>query len=406
MQAQPDSESPAWRRLSHIDGLFAGFNVVASDCPVDGQKQGWHRLGQLRGEMRNQWDRLRDVPLAVEDLEGFCDTALFAYRNALAGLVPTDLPKVVGLCSLSYAVSRVLEREGTPPSASFLGDVQVCLQSLESQGDRQTIEAVMAKLWPLTVQVNQASQVGSGSMATHRGQDWICYPSSPASNYPPPTSSGQWQMQPTSCLPYASTAAGFGGLTGGLAVSANWAQTPQRHFEQFDATLDTGDYLALSLVPMSTTPWPSTAQARHQVGSYGQLEATGQPKVPSPSNAPRHVQDTGLYKVIETFLHGSSTLLFLLSGNGITAKGLVSCLSSNQERLKDKEQLQCSYIEPLLKRQELSQAPSSTILSIAKNFVAYGCLQTVGEVQSYMMTVAEVSRLVAPVPCSVLRPCL
>ncbi|KAI8691921.1 hypothetical protein NCS56_00186000 [Fusarium sp. Ph1] len=390
MQARPNPEGPTSRRLSHIDGLLAGFNVLASDCPIDRQKQQWDRLEALRGEMQRQWEGLRDVPLAVNDLEGFCDTALFAYRNALAGLVPTDLPKVAGLCSLSYAVSRILEREGTPSSENFLDDVQVCLQPLERQEDRQMIEGVMAKLWPPTVQVSQASHMGSDSVVTHQDQGWTYYPSSQASVYPSATSSEPWQIQGTSCLPYSSTTSGFGGLAGGLPVSANWAQTTQRPFEQFDATVDTADYLALSLLPMPTTPWSGSGQVGLQVGSYGQLEAASEPTAVSSSpSGPQHVQDTGLFEAIGAFLDGSSNFLSQLSGNGITAKNLAACLSSSQERLKDKEQLQYSYVEPLIKRQELLQAPYSTILSISKKFVAYGCLQSVEEVQSYMKAVAE-----------------
>ncbi|KAM6537944.1 hypothetical protein FALCPG4_003840 [Fusarium falciforme] len=392
MQVRPNSEGPISRRLSHIDGLLAGFNVLASDWPIERRKQQWDRLGELREEMRCQWEGLGDeVSLAFEDLEGFCDTAIFAYRNALAGLVPTDLPKVVGLCSLSYAVSRILEREGTPSSENFLEDVQVCLQSLERRGDRQMIRAVIAKLWPPTMQVEQPSPgVASGPMVTHQDQDWACYPGSQASAYPSATSSEPWQIQGTFYLPYSSAASGFGGLAGGLPVSANWAQTTQRPFEQFDAAVDTADYLALSLLPMPTAPWSGPGQVGLQVGSYGQLEAASQPKAMSSSpSGPQHVQDTGLFDAIGAFLDGSSNFLSQLSGNGITAKNLAACLSSSQERLKDKEQLQYSYVEPLIKRQELLQAPCSTILSISKKFVAYGCLQSVEEVQSYMKAVAE-----------------
>ncbi|EEU48258.1 uncharacterized protein NECHADRAFT_75647 [Fusarium vanettenii 77-13-4] len=396
MQVQPNPESPTSRRLSQIDGLLAGFNVLASDCPIDRQKQPWVRLEELRGDMQRQWEHLRDVPLAVDDLEGFCETALFAYRNALAGLVPVDLPKVVGLCSLSYAVSRILERDGTSPSETFLDDVQVCLKSVEMEEDRQMIEVVMAKTWP--VQADQDSHVGSGTMATHQDQDWAYYPSSHASTYPSATSSEPWQIQATSCLPYSSTASGFGGLVGGLPVSANWAQTTQRPFEQFDAAVDTADYLPLSLIPIPSAPWPGPDQVGLQVGSYGQLEATSQQTAVSsaPSDRPQHLQDTELFKAIGSFLDGSSDFLVLLSGNGVTAKNLDSCLSSNQERSTDKECLQSLYMDPLLKRQEFSQAPCSTILSITKKFVGYGFLQSVDEAQSYMTAVAKECRCSAP----------
>ncbi|KAI8719785.1 hypothetical protein NCS52_00760500 [Fusarium sp. LHS14.1] len=392
MQVQPNPESPTSTRLSQIDGLLAGFNVLASDPELVRQKQQWDRLRELREEMRRQWEGLRDVPLAVvNDPETFCDTAIFAYRNTLAGFVPTDLPKVVGLCSLSHAVSRILERNGSPSSDNFLEGIQVCLQSLERQEDQQMVEAVMAKLWPPAAQVDQASSgVGSDSMVAHQNQDSVSYPGTHASTYQSASSSGPWQIQDTSCLPYSSATSGFGGLASGLTVSANCAQTTQPQFGQFDAALDTANYLALSMLPMPATPWSGTGQIGLQVGPYGQLETASQPSAGSFSiSGPQHVQDTGLFKAIGTFLDGSSNFLSLLSGNGITAKNPGSCLSSSQERLKDKEHLQSSYVEPLLKRQELLQPPCSTILSISKKFVAYGYLQSVDEVQSYMTTVAE-----------------
>ncbi|RSL84048.1 hypothetical protein CEP51_004134 [Fusarium floridanum] len=266
MQAQPDSESPASRRLSHIDGLLAGFNVLASDCPIDRQKQQWARLEQLRGEMRHQWERLRDLPLVSDDLETFCDTALFAYRNALAGLVPTDLPKIVGLCSLSYAVSRILQREGTSCSVNFIDDVRVCLQSLEKQEERQRIEADMTKLWPPIVQVDQAPHVG----LTPQHQDWPQYPRSNAPQvYPSVTSPETWQIHDVPSLPY--TSATFDALPGGFSVAANWVHTSQgRPFEPFGAAVDTNDYSVLSWIPGGTlngiadTPWSDPDRTRFQ----------------------------------------------------------------------------------------------------------------------------------------------
>ncbi|RSL63596.1 hypothetical protein CEP54_005144 [Fusarium duplospermum] len=387
MQARPNPESPTSRRLSHIDGLLAGFNVLASGCPIDGQKQQWDRLEQLRGEMRHQWERLADVPLAVNDLEWFCDTALFAYRNALAGLVPTDLPKVVGLCSLSYAVSRILEREGTPSSENFLDDVRVCLQSLEKQEERQKIETSMTQLWPATVQAFHVK----GELSTHQHQNLPYYPR--GSVYSGAVSE-PWQIQNVPSLPYPSTALHV--PPSGLSVSAAWVNIPQSSFEPQGSALDTADYSALGWIPGATlnavpeTPWSGSDQTEFQVGSIGQLGATCQQRAVSAARSgPQCVQDTALFNAIDAFLDGSAELLTLLSGNGITAKNLGACLSSNQERLKDKEHLQSSYMAPLLKRQDLSQAPSRVILSIANKFVAYGCLQNIAEVQSYMITVAE-----------------
>lgn len=136
---------------------------------------------------------------------------------------------------------------------------------------------------------------------------------------------------------------------------------------------------------MPATPWSG-----FQVGSLGQLEPTSQPRVVSSApNAPQHLQDTELFKAIGIFLDGLSEFLTRLSGNGTTAKNLDSCLSSNQERSKDKECLQSLYMEPLLKRSELSESPYPTILSITQKFVGYGFLQSVDEAQYYMRTVAE-----------------
>ncbi|KAJ4197258.1 hypothetical protein NW767_009150 [Fusarium falciforme] len=391
MQARPNPEGPTSRRLSHIDGLLAGFSVLASDCRLVRQKQQWDRLERLRGEMRRQWEGVRDVPLTTDDLETFCDTALFAYRNALAGLVPTDIPKVVGLCGLSYAVSRILECEGSPPSETFLDDVQVCLQSLERQEERQIIEASMAQLWPATV---QASHV-KGEMVTYQHQDLPYYPRGSAYSG---AVSEPWQIQDVPSLPYPSTALNV--LPVGLPVPAAWASIPQSSFEPQGSAVDTTDYSVLSWIPGATlnavpeTPRSGPDETGPQVGSIGQLGATCQQRaVPSAPSGPQRVQDTALFKAIDTFLDGSTDFLTLLSGNGITAKNLGACLSSNQERLRDKEHLQSSYMAPLLKRQYLSQAPSRVILSIASKFVAYGCLQSIAEVQSYMVTVAEVSRL-------------
>lgn len=349
---------------------------------------------ELREEMRYQWEGLRDeVPLAVDDLEGFCDTALFAYRNALAGLVPTDLPKVVGLCSLSYAVSRILQHEGTSFSVNFPDDVGVCLQYLEKQEDRRMIEGVMTKSWPPIVQVDHV-----GMAPQH--QDWPQYPrSNDAPAYPSVTSPETWQIQDVPLLPYTSTT--FGALPGGFPVEANWVQTSQgRPFEPFDAAGDTNDYSILGWIPGGTmnaiadTQWSGPDQAGFQVGSFGQLENTSQSRAASSApNSPQNLQDTELFKAIGTFLDGSSDSLVLLSGNGVTAKNLDSCLASNQERSTDKECLQSLYMDPLCKKQELSQTPCPTILSITKKFVGYGFLQSVDEAQSYMTALAEVSGL-------------
>ncbi|KAM0441310.1 hypothetical protein ACHAPT_000619 [Fusarium lateritium] len=394
MQAQPNAESPTSRRLSHIDGLIAGFNVSASDCRLARQKKQWDQLDELRTEMRYQWDGpLADIPLhVVDNLEGFCDTAFFAYRNTLAGLVPTDLPKIVGLCSLSYAVSRILEREGTPFPENFLEDIQICLQSLERQEDRQMIEAAMRKLWPATGQIDQTSHAGGDSLVPHQPQDWTyCHASSA---YPSAASSQPWQVQDAPSLPYTSTGSQFGALAGGLPVAANWAHTPQHHFESLPPESNSADYMALNLIPygginlMPDTSWSGADKVEFQAESLGQAKSLPSAASPAPSG-PQHVQDTGLFKTIGAFLDGLSDFLTILSGNGITAKNLGSCLSSHQERLEDKEQLLSSYLEPLLKRRYLSQPPCPAIISIARKFVAYGFLQSIEEVQSYMKTLAE-----------------
>ncbi|RSM00115.1 hypothetical protein CEP52_009334 [Fusarium oligoseptatum] len=373
-------------------GCSLASTFLRQTALLKGKKQQWDRLEALRGEMRRQWERLRDLPLVSDDLETFCDTALFAYRNALAGLVPTDLPKIVGLCSLSYAVSRILQREGTSCSVNFIDDVRVCLQSLEKQEERQRIEADMTKLWPPIVQVDQAPHVG----LTPQHQDWPQYPRSNAPQaYPSVTSPETWQIQDVPSMPYPS--ATFDALPGGFPVTANWVHTSQgRPFEPFGAAVDTNDYSVLGWIPGGTlngiadTPWSDPDRTRFQVGAFGQLENTSQSRAASSApNGPQHLQDTELFKTIGTFLDDSSDFLTLLSGNGVTAKNLDSCLSSSQERSTDKECLQSLYMDPLLKRQELLQAPCPTILSITKKFVGYGFLQSVDEAQYFMRTVAE-----------------
>jgi hypothetical protein len=121
---------------------------------------------------------------------------------------------------------------------------------------------------------------------------------------------------------------------------------------------------------------------------------SGKPPDPGhdPPDAPtcEQLQSTAVFCAVSTYLFNFSRFFYLLSGGGLSAKSLHSIKAFNVENTYLKDNILDMYLEPLKNNGITLSSQSLAIWAVARKFVKLRCLQSVQEVQDYLMTVGRV----------------
>ncbi|KAF5001958.1 hypothetical protein FGRMN_699 [Fusarium graminum] len=106
-----------------------------------------------------------------------------------------------------------------------------------------------------------------------------------------------------------------------------------------------------------------------------------------PASESQLLQISTIVSNLTCFLEECCGSIKILSGRGLTAENLYSCIAFNRKGPKAKDTIKVSYIQPLRKRSLQSGIPAKWMLSIADKFVDIGYLQSVAQVQAYLLSV-------------------
>ncbi|KAF5025647.1 hypothetical protein F66182_2253 [Fusarium sp. NRRL 66182] len=260
----------------------------------------------------------------------FYEAAVFTFRNTLTGLTPDSLGNIFALCSLSYVASCYLsDSDNTLVMHANSPHVEHWRNAIRSREHRQAFSDLIASLWPEA----------------------------------PPT-------------PYS---------------------IPDPSIVSQDVTYYEDEYADLLNEPWNpddTMPdlfgedMPQfTSQAQQSNHAHAESAQPAGPEVPDLQD----LQRTAVITNLTCFLEGCGELMHILSGCGVTAKGLPSYVTFYQNGTDVKEHIKSLCIQPL--RESLQDVSTLGILSIVDRFVELGYLQTLDEVKGYMMCVGKAGYL-------------
>ncbi|KAM5360260.1 hypothetical protein ACJZ2D_013868 [Fusarium nematophilum] len=336
--------TPTSRSLGNIDGFLASLTFIDKTHslpePIQSQAQelGWSAVQGIRQHLEGS-----PVPAIESDLRLFTDVrrlyqyGVFAFRNTLTGPTPRKLPQVFALCSLSHAISCILNQMGKLDQHEILEGVVIWRDVLESEAERQTFSRLAGELWP---EAHQHLQSPTPLVNDHPSNLEVWLNLDSMQHFVP-----GWPITEGFDLP-------------------NLASHPP-------------DSLFPGLLPV-IPPQPTSVSANPNQGGGGAFAIDS-----------GVLRNTAVFTNIARFLEEYGDLMYNLSGHGATAKSFDECSAFNQEGWEDKRQIKDSFFQPLQSRNDLPDVPFQSILSIAEMFVDRGHLQSLTEVRDYLMIMGK-----------------
>ncbi|CAM1504589.1 Fc.00g021800.m01.CDS01 [Cosmosporella sp. VM-42] len=404
------------------------YNTSSVTTP-DAARHDWSAIRDVRQGMEMLWEKFESavdelqVPAIdaihqyYESAKGLRETGVFAFRNTLTGPVPNDLKRIFAFGSLSYVVSCLLYEKGRIPQHDILSGIQVWMNAIDDQKQRQAFQMLAQELWPeaknhlhfIPLKFDPRSKIAEGVYTPggqHHFREGFPNPSTQAA-----TDCGNVAQIPSTGFHASPTTEEAVGGT----MQGHISHPSTTLLEEADDCLSSWkDYLDFTkfgpyidqdvglLDPQLT--YPDTGQGdppnqrqeavnadtqqfmvEHVVKEDEFEQARPHQKTTSASD----LQSTKMFWAILHFFDYCGELLFLLSGEGRTAKCLQSYLSLVQEKLQVKKQIQKFFIEPLRRGRHAQMASFRAVLSIAKRFVELGFLQSEDETRDYMVRVGK-----------------
>ncbi|KAM5355110.1 hypothetical protein ACJ41O_001756 [Fusarium nematophilum] len=427
------------------DGLSLELEVLSAAASQNGhlhsdpslQRIDWSSIRHVRDGMESLWQsfvgvsRSLDLPVinnirtTYQDAKGFREAGVFAFRNTLTGPTPNDLTKIFAFCSLSYVVSQLLHTRGRLEEQDILAGVSIWLNALENREERQAFNILAERLWPEARNHLYFLQLGRHGQSQNAAAPWAAWnyaPPSLAHGSLPPNFAAAVSSPAWSGYDAASQVPPFAGfdLQNPDSLLLNTFAREASSDLTYGLTNETSDlamhwpncrHIPASSVP--PPPWNSSNQQGQSsdpntdlpqsVGGRGPTQqTTTSNSLPAPPTSHSQgdsegLRDTKMFTALYLFFQENGDLLYILSGRGMTSKGLRSCLAWNQERLGDKKRIYRLYMEPLISEMHTKDAPCRGIVSAADAFVELGYLQSIEDVKTYLMAVGEVSQRLANV---------
>lgn len=383
----------------------------------EGSEHIWQRFDAL-AETLNQ-PAINQIRNKYNDAKGLRETGVFTFRDVVSGTAPNDLRQVFAFATLSYVISCLLYRENRIPKRDILSGIQVWRDAIQDDEEREAFVELARHLWPEAherfhfIDLDLPQQ-GLQTDLSLDGQcwDWTANGFAPMADVQRPIQ----QLQPN--VAHGSSNASIPApseldlYAAGLLddTTQNLARDPLGN-NQYLFQKQSNDLMTLSheawdwshlrnvqLNHPEPTDWwtpqiPGRPPEHAPGGSDFHAELGGPRDLPMRTQAVDHcdkLRDTTTFQVILLYLHQLSSLLHLLSGQGLTAKSPQSVAAFNNEQQLQKRTIQEQYLDPLASSPISVGSQARAILSVARKFVKLGYLQTCHEVQDYMINVGRV----------------
>ncbi|KAF4963658.1 hypothetical protein FSARC_8363 [Fusarium sarcochroum] len=280
----------------------------------------------------------------------FYEAAIFSFRNSLAGLVPDSLGSVVALCSLSHLGSCYLHNKNNPIISDSSPVVSLWKNAIRNHEHRQAFGDLIEALWPKAP--TPFCTIPNFSFAQEMRSEFVVPHFGDCQETPP----GELVAQDESLSGYLlAPFLGFDDAMPDSLAGPNFQFTSQT--EQ-GRSMDIEDNRLTGLQMMS-------------------LQA---------------LQESAIITNLTYFLEECGELMHILSGRGVTAKSLHSCVTFNQNGAGVKELIKSSYIQPLAIHESFKDPSTLGILSIVNRFVDLGHLQSIDEARDYMIIIGRVGQ--------------
>ena len=431
-QAEHELQPPNWETM--------GSNPVLPDSQMQQQqvsehappsRYDWSSIRNVKEGSEHIWQRfdalaetlnqpaINQIRNKYNDAKGLRETGVFTFRDIVSGTAPNDLRQIFAFATLSYVISCLLYRENRIAKRDILSGIQVWRDAIQDDEEREAFVELARHLWPEAherfhfIDLDLPQQ-GLQTDLVLDGQcwDWTANRLVPMADVQPPVQ----QLQPNVAhgsndtrIPAPSgldlyTADLLDDATQNIAHDSfgNYQYLLEKHIDDLTThSHESWDWSQLQNVqPNHTGPadwWTPQIPGRppeHAPGGsnfHAELERAIDLPVRTHAVDPcDKLRDTRTFQVILLYLHQLSSLLHLLSGQGLTAKSPKAVAAFNNDQQLQKRMIQEQYLDLLASSPISVGSQARAILSVARKFVKLGYLQTCHEVQDYMINVGRV----------------
>ncbi|KAF4445664.1 hypothetical protein F53441_10613 [Fusarium austroafricanum] len=350
------------RALSAADGFLAGLiyltatrATITQDAHNAGAQHNetWECLNDICTTLQDYWSRLMEaIPtLSLKDatLNSFMDPAVFlqagvlSLRNTMTGHTLHTLEDIIALCILSRVTSCYFHNEGNSTTGDDFSRFDHWTNTL-SMEHQQVFNSLMKILWPET---------SNPFPSVYSFQDLAEY-----------NDSVNFNQSALIDLPLVHDDYLLNELLGSGLDDAVPDCLTQLDSQFADQTMQ--DNCTDSERTQATEPWTGDLPDQVDLGLQGLAIVTN----------------------LTDFLEECGDLLQILSGRGVTTRHMHSSTTSSQKR-PEVEALVSSCRQRLRQNGSIQDASTSGILLVVDKFIDLGYLQTIEEVQEYILIIGK-----------------
>ncbi|KAK1749744.1 hypothetical protein QBC47DRAFT_395253 [Echria macrotheca] len=426
--------------LDRVGDLSVDLSAVE---PVP-DMQDWERGFLEDGPLERQWTAIRNLRaetalqhtqflLSVGKLNNPIITKLFStynnprtlrragaqiFNGILHGSTPQTIKSVFAFASFSYAISKLLVRDGAMKEDEVFADLGVWQALIHDLKEKEAFNLLARELWPearnlplsLAPSINATTDttVGTSSHLPKNPEQSFAAASNddgfiadlPAAGY---MTMGQdlpdfdFKLGLELGLAFQQDVSSGSGMH---AMPDNPGEMGfRRSIDYLNGTHDAFDFAAV--VGMAAPPFSSQGHRTPIVPEFNGPAHSRSPDHPihsaSPNTSPRHTantagldgEDGGVFLVVLSFMQDIGRLLSILAGGDAS---YVRRHQSQQERSRKRGEfythaLEC-FFKPRYSCRDGNSPVFSTLLSLAEISTRKGILQSIDEIKHYLISVA------------------
>lgn len=401
----------------------------------------WTPIRNVRDGMEMMWKNFEAVAQdinspQVNDLQQYYGTArtlretgVFAFRSSLTGPAPNTLKEVFAFTSLAYVVQSLLRDRERLKTIDILDGISMWMNAISDAGERQLFQKLAGRLWPEAqnhlhfIPLLDKRDINVPPL-THRPQPQFSWNGNPfvsdsiedqisepltfqgsqelmfwkqhhtVANEPDFSS---WPMHDQVSVEAACMTQAACSMSENTHECWQWNQflpLENTGLQQFDFNQDnSGQTLEISHArPPEAAFWQAEQQAPAEIRCNGPIDPVSQAHINDmPITTPK-LQATKMFCAILILFEILGELPFLLSGRGLTARGLQSFNPFSTQQKRQIKQIRNKILKPLKKKTDLDDPQFRALLSMSKQLVHRGNLQSIDETRSYLVTVGKVKQ--------------
>lgn len=399
----------------------------------------WTPIQNVRDGMEVMWKNFEAVAQdinspQVNDLQQYYGTArtlretgVFAFRSSLTGPAPNTLKEVFAFTSLAYVVQSLLRDRGRLKPTDILDGISMWMNAISDTGERQLFQKLARRLWPEAhnhlhfIPLLDKRDINVPPLI-HRPQPQFSRNGNPCvsefigdrvsrplafqdsqepmfwkQNHTVANEPGfpSWPMHDQASVEAAHMTQATYSMSENTHESWQWNQflpLENTGLQQFDFNQNNSGLAPKTshARPPEAASWQAEQQAPAEIGYTGPIDPVSQVHINQMPITTSNLQATKMFCGILILFEILGELPFLLSGRGLTAKGLKSFNPFSTQQKKQIKQIRNKILKPLKREEELDDPRFRALLSMSKQLVHRGNLQSIDETRSYLVAVGKV----------------